>query len=153
MAAAAAAEPPPPASSAQEAFLRLAKYPLVAASDMGGDVRADVLDICTAALERYSAAADRDKATQAIADALGRRYGGPWHVVVGQDFHYTVTHEASGRGVGEGGGAAQGAEARATLHLPSRWRAPFPRPHPPSGEAPDALFCWGHHRGARMEVM
>lgn len=32
-------------------------------------------------------------AMQVIKEALDRRYGGPWHVVVGKTFAYEVTHE------------------------------------------------------------
>ncbi|KAL4423579.1 hypothetical protein ABPG77_004619 [Micractinium sp. CCAP 211/92] len=74
-----------------EAFYRMAKYPLVAASDCSADMKQEIVDVCVTACERH--AADVEKCTQVIKEALDRRYGGPWHVVVGKTFAYEVTHE------------------------------------------------------------
>lgn len=42
-------------------------------------------------VERH--AADMEKCTQAIKEGLDRRFGGPWHVVVGKAFAFEVTFE------------------------------------------------------------
>ena len=137
----------------------MAKYPLVAASDCTMDVKQDVVDVCQTAvrlrcmrrppphapapIEPRPAAplpeqvekwpADPEKSTQMIKEALDKRYGGPWHVVVGRAFAFEVTHEVRGRWRCAGAGAARcsGMEAgyrRAAAHA----AAPCRTPHAPA---------------------
>jgi dynein light chain 4 len=84
---------PPQAAALPADFssCRIAKYPLVASSDCTADVRTEAVDVCVAACERH--AADLEKCTQTIKDALDKRFGGPWHVVVGRAFAFEVTYE------------------------------------------------------------
>ncbi|KAI7839735.1 hypothetical protein COHA_006539 [Chlorella ohadii] len=69
----------------------MAKYPLVVQSDCTADVKTEVVDICVTAVERHPA--DAEKSTQMIKEALDKRFGGPWHVVVGRAFAFEVSHE------------------------------------------------------------
>ena len=48
-------------------------------------------------------AADMERCTQAIKEALDRRYGAAWHVVVGRTFAFKVTHEVGVRCAGRAG--------------------------------------------------
>lgn len=44
-----------------------------------------------------------ERCTQAIKEALDRRYGAAWHVVVGRAFAFEVTHEVGVRCAGRAG--------------------------------------------------
>ncbi|EFN59202.1 hypothetical protein CHLNCDRAFT_138129 [Chlorella variabilis] len=74
-----------------EAFYRMAKYPLVASSDCTADMKTEAMDVCISACERHPV--DLEKCTQMIKDGLDKRFGGPWHVVVGKAFAFQVTYE------------------------------------------------------------
>lgn len=97
----------------------MAKYPLVAASDCSVDVKQDVVDVCVTACERHGA--DVEKCTQTIKEALDKRWGGPWHVVVGRAFAFEITHEVGAAGwrrlVGAACAAGVRRHARCTPHL------------------------------------
>lgn len=41
------------------------------------------------------ARAHLQKAAQAAKEGLDRKFGAPWHCVVGEGFSYTVTHQAA----------------------------------------------------------
>ncbi|KAL4859342.1 Dynein light chain 4 [Chlorella vulgaris] len=92
-----------------EAFYRMAKYPLVASSDCPADMKTEAVDVCVAACERH--ASDIEKCTQMIKDTLDKRFGGPWHVVVGRAFSFEVTHEVRARVVDDACGRAAGTKS------------------------------------------
>ena len=48
-------------------------------------------DICITAVEKYTS--DVEKCTQMIKDQMDKKFGAPWHVVVGKAFSYEVTTE------------------------------------------------------------
>lgn len=48
-------------------------------------------DICITAVEKYTT--DVEKCTQMIKDQMDKKFGAPWHVVVGKAFSYEVTTE------------------------------------------------------------
>ena len=113
---------------------RMAKYPLVAASDCTVDMKQEAVDICVTACERHPA--DMDKCTQAIKEALDRRYGGPWCVVVGKAFAHAITHEVSKEKSGlQQAGRRRGAVPWELLcvlpHLPPPTTLHPPPPPPP----------------------
>lgn len=75
-----------------EAFLRAAKYTLVKFTDMGSEMKEEAMDICITAVEKHTT--DIEKCTQMIKDLMDKKFGAPWHVVVGRGFSYEVTYEA-----------------------------------------------------------
>ncbi|CAK0787088.1 hypothetical protein CVIRNUC_010304 [Coccomyxa viridis] len=58
---------------------------------MESDVKDEAADICVAAAEKYKD--NLEKAAQVIKDALDKKFGGRWHVVIGTDFAHRITHE------------------------------------------------------------
>mmetsp|Transcript_11983 Transcript_11983/g.21491 ORF Transcript_11983/g.21491 Transcript_11983/m.21491 type:complete len:102 (+) Transcript_11983:99-404(+) len=74
-----------------EAFLRVAKYTLVKFTDMHIEMREEAMDICITAVEKYPA--DLEKCTQMIKDQMDKKFGAPWHVVVGTGYSYDITYE------------------------------------------------------------
>lgn len=96
---AAAAQGTPPNNGQQQqqqqldvdAFLRAAKHPLVKHTDMGAEMREEALDVCITAVEKHPH--DVEKCTQIIKDQMDKKFGPPWHVVVGRAFAYDITYE------------------------------------------------------------
>lgn len=74
-----------------ETFLRVAKYPVVKYTDMLVEMKEDAMDLCITAVEKYPQ--DLEKCTQMIKDQMDKKFGSPWHVVVGQGFSFEITHE------------------------------------------------------------
>ncbi|KAK9784930.1 hypothetical protein WJX73_010202 [Symbiochloris irregularis] len=74
------------------AFLSMANYPLVKYTDMTTETRDSAVDICITAVEKFPS--DLEKCTQVIKDAMDKKFGFPWHVIVGKYFSYEVTSEA-----------------------------------------------------------
>ncbi|GFH18220.1 dynein light chain [Haematococcus lacustris] len=83
-----------------EAFLRVAKYTIVKNTDMNVEMKEEAMDICITAVEKYPN--DMEKCTQVprddsqmtmIKDQMDKKFGAPWHVVVGKGFGYEVTYE------------------------------------------------------------
>lgn len=54
--------------------------PLIRESDLPQELRAEAVDACTTGLEKH--AEDLDKAAAAIKEALDRRLGSPWQVLL-----------------------------------------------------------------------
>eukprot|EP00887_Chlorella_sp_A99_P005501 scaffold1.g5501.t1 len=84
----------------QEAFLRMAKYPLVAnthcnllPAGLSPDMKQEAVDMCITACEKFPAAADVEKCTQSIKEQLDKKFGPAWQVVVGKSFSFEITHE------------------------------------------------------------
>ncbi|GFH14678.1 dynein light chain [Haematococcus lacustris] len=69
-----------------EAFLRVAKYTIVKNTDMNVEMKEEAMDICITAVEKYPN--DMEKCTQMIKDQMDKKFGAPWHVVVGKGFGY-----------------------------------------------------------------
>eukprot|EP00884_Botryococcus_braunii_P006052 jgi/Botrbrau1/15448/Bobra.43_2s0072.1 len=74
-----------------EAFRKSANYPLIKHTDMPAEMRDEAMDICIIAVEKYQK--EMEKCTQMIKDTFDKKFGSPWHVVVGQDFSFEVTSE------------------------------------------------------------
>mmetsp|Transcript_31057 Transcript_31057/g.68955 ORF Transcript_31057/g.68955 Transcript_31057/m.68955 type:complete len:108 (+) Transcript_31057:226-549(+) len=86
-----AAPSPDVAFEDMEAFLRAAKYTLVKYTDMHVEMKEEAMDICITAVEKYPN--DTEKCTQMIKDQMDKKFGAPWHVVVGKGFSYEITYE------------------------------------------------------------
>mmetsp|Transcript_6655 Transcript_6655/g.15053 ORF Transcript_6655/g.15053 Transcript_6655/m.15053 type:complete len:109 (-) Transcript_6655:187-513(-) len=74
-----------------EAFLRAAKYTLVKFTDMNAEMKEESMDICITAVEKFPT--EMEKCTQMIKEQMDKKFGAPWHVVVGRAFSYEVTYE------------------------------------------------------------
>jgi dynein light chain 4 len=98
-----------------ESFQRAAKYTLVKFTDMHAEMKEEAMDICITAVEKYTS--DIEKCTQVLSplfsnaicslvhksrnlhvfqtikDQMDKKFGAPWHVVVGRAFAYEITTE------------------------------------------------------------
>ncbi len=66
-------------------------YPMVRESDMNEEMKAECLELCVNACERHSA--NNESAAKAIKEALDKRFGVSWHVVVGEGFGFEISYE------------------------------------------------------------
>eukprot|EP00798_Chlamydomonas_sp_ICE-L_P023958 gene23958-9530_t len=74
-----------------ESFLRVAKYTLVKFTDMHAEMKEEAMDICITAVEKFPD--ESEKCTQMIKEMMDKKFGAPWHVVVGSGFSYEITYE------------------------------------------------------------
>ncbi|KAF0296880.1 Dynein light chain 4, axonemal [Amphibalanus amphitrite] len=66
-------------------------YPLCRQSDMPEEMRTEVMELCVTACEKYSS--NNESAARMIKEAMDKKYGAPWHTVVGEAFGFEVSHE------------------------------------------------------------
>lgn len=67
-------------------------YPLEKLSDMPEEMRAECKDTVVNALDRPGIET-YEQAAKAIKEQLDKKFGPPWHVVVGEGFGFEVTYE------------------------------------------------------------
>eukprot|EP00241_Pyramimonas_parkeae_P010118 CAMPEP_0114249768 /NCGR_PEP_ID=MMETSP0058-20121206/14329_1 /TAXON_ID=36894 /ORGANISM="Pyramimonas parkeae, CCMP726" /LENGTH=108 /DNA_ID=CAMNT_0001363357 /DNA_START=294 /DNA_END=617 /DNA_ORIENTATION=+ len=79
---------PPPD---REGFLKLAKYPLIKHTDMLEEMRIEAVELCVSAIEKFPT--NLEKATQMIKEGMDKKFGAPWHVVIGEGFSFEITYE------------------------------------------------------------
>ncbi|XP_033337181.1 dynein axonemal light chain 4 [Megalopta genalis] len=66
-------------------------YPLCKQSDMSEEMKQEAIEMCVTATEKYT---DNYKlAARAIKYGLEKRFGGPFHVVVGESYASAVTYQ------------------------------------------------------------
>ena len=75
----------------KDAYLKLAQYPLIKHTDMESEMRAEATEICTSAVEKFPT--NMEKSSQYIKDAMDKKFGAPWNVVLGEYFSFEVTSE------------------------------------------------------------
>lgn len=74
-----------------EAFLKIAKYPLIKYTDMSLEMKEEAMDVAITAVEKYPG--DLEKCTELIKQTMDKKFGAPWHVVAGKGFSYSCTYE------------------------------------------------------------
>ncbi|KAF3420854.1 hypothetical protein E2986_01014 [Frieseomelitta varia] len=67
-------------------------YPLCKYSDMKEEMKQEVMEICVTATEKYTD--NHELAARNIKDSLDKRFGGPFHVVIGESYACAVTYQA-----------------------------------------------------------
>ncbi|KAL3313760.1 Dynein light chain 4, axonemal [Cichlidogyrus casuarinus] len=70
---------------------RIHTYPLCKYSDMGEELRTEVMELVVTACEKYSA--NNEAAARVVKETLDKKFGSAWHVVVGEGFGFEITHE------------------------------------------------------------
>ncbi|GBG66910.1 hypothetical protein CBR_g72665 [Chara braunii] len=75
----------------REAFLKMAKYPLVKHSDMVEEVRLEAVEMVITAIEKHGT--NYELGARNIKDIMDKKFGGPWHCVIGEYFAFHITHE------------------------------------------------------------
>lgn len=66
-------------------------YPLVTKTDMPDKIKAEVMEMCVSACEKH--ATNNENAAQMIKEALDKKFGASWHVVVGEGFGFEISYE------------------------------------------------------------
>ena len=66
-------------------------YPMIRYSDMSEDMRAETLEVCVNACEKHSLS--NENAAKMIKETLDKRFGGSWHVIVGEGYGFDISYE------------------------------------------------------------
>ncbi|KAB0795588.1 hypothetical protein PPYR_12427 [Photinus pyralis] len=66
-------------------------YPLVRNSDMNEEMRTESVEIVVTACEKHSA--NNEMAARMIKEQMDKKFGPPFHVVVGEGFGFEITYE------------------------------------------------------------
>ncbi|XP_037044583.1 dynein light chain 4, axonemal [Bradysia coprophila] len=66
-------------------------YPLVKHSDMIEEMKTDCIELSITACEKF--AANYEMAAKTIKDAMDKKFGTFWHVIVGEGFGFEVSYE------------------------------------------------------------
>ncbi|XP_073847805.1 dynein axonemal light chain 4 [Musca autumnalis] len=66
-------------------------YPLVKHSDMNEEMRTEAIELSITACEKY--ASNYEQAARIIKEAMDKKFGIYWHVVVGEGFGFEITYE------------------------------------------------------------
>eukprot|EP00898_Chlorokybus_atmophyticus_P007152 jgi/Chlat1/7438/Chrsp6S00597 len=99
----------------REAFLKMARYPVIRACDMVEELRLEALEAVVSGVERYASGGsalpsssgggggaggggggrggDWEAAARYAKETMDKKFGGPWHCVVGEYFAFEITHE------------------------------------------------------------
>ncbi|XP_002162246.1 dynein axonemal light chain 4 [Hydra vulgaris] len=72
-------------------YKRLHSYPLIKHSDMNEEMRAEAMELCVTACEKFQS--NNEAAAKMIKESLDKKFGSPWHCVVGESYGYEITHE------------------------------------------------------------
>lgn len=66
-------------------------YPLEKLSDMGDEMKAECKDTVVNALEKFPDS--YENAARFVKEQLDRKFGAPWHCVIGEGFGFEITYE------------------------------------------------------------
>lgn len=73
-------------------FKKTLQKPLIASEDMSAETSAEAVEIITAAIDKFLATENYEKAAQSIKDGLDKKLGPTWHCVVGEGFGFNITY-------------------------------------------------------------
>mmetsp|Transcript_43158 Transcript_43158/g.137837 ORF Transcript_43158/g.137837 Transcript_43158/m.137837 type:complete len:115 (+) Transcript_43158:137-481(+) len=82
-----------------EGYLRMAKYPIIRHTDMVEEVRAEAVELCITAVEKFCGGEgglynrNFEKASQLVKEGMDKKFGGPWQVIFGEGFGFEVQYE------------------------------------------------------------
>jgi len=66
------------------------QYPLEKEVSMTDEMKADAKDMVVNALDKFD---NYEHAARFVKDQMDRKFGAPWHCVIGEGFGYEVTYE------------------------------------------------------------
>lgn len=75
----------------RDAYIKMAGYALIKHTDMSAEMRAEAVEICTSAVEKFPT--DTEKSSKQIKELMDRKFGKPWNVALGESFSFEVTSE------------------------------------------------------------
>ncbi|XP_065155612.1 dynein axonemal light chain 4 [Atheta coriaria] len=68
-------------------------YPLIRESDMPEEMKQESMEMAVTACEKF--AANNEAAAKMIKEQMDKKFGPPFHVVVGEGFGFEITYECS----------------------------------------------------------
>ncbi|XP_026474350.1 dynein light chain 4, axonemal [Ctenocephalides felis] len=66
-------------------------YPLVKFSDMSDEMKSESVELAVTACEKF--AANNEAAARMVKEAMDKKFGPSWHVVVGEGFGFEVSYQ------------------------------------------------------------
>ncbi|KAF5306146.1 hypothetical protein FQR65_LT07422 [Abscondita terminalis] len=66
-------------------------YPIVKTSDMHEEMKLECVEIAVTACEKHSA--NNEAAARMIKEQMDKKFGAPFHVVVGEGYGFEITYE------------------------------------------------------------
>nr|XP_061781979.1 dynein axonemal light chain 4-like [Nerophis lumbriciformis] len=66
-------------------------FPIVRHTDMPKPMKTEAIAFCMAAFEKF--ANNNEHAAKMVKEAMDKKFGAAWHVVIGESFGFGVTHE------------------------------------------------------------
>jgi dynein light chain 4 len=71
-------------------YKRLHNFPLIKYSDMNEELRMEAMELCVTACEKH--AANNELAAKMIKETMDKKFGGPWHAIVGEGYSFEITY-------------------------------------------------------------
>nr|XP_057936144.1 dynein axonemal light chain 4-like [Doryrhamphus excisus] len=68
-------------------------FPIVRHTDMPKHMKIEAISLCMTAFEKFPD--NNESAAQLVKDAMDKKFGTAWHVVIGEGFGFGLTHEAN----------------------------------------------------------
>ncbi|GAB6032636.1 Dynein light chain 4, axonemal [Chamberlinius hualienensis] len=66
-------------------------YPLIRETDMTEEMKIETIDLCVTACEKFTN--NNESAARMVKEAMDKKFGLSWHVVIGESYGLEVTHE------------------------------------------------------------
>ncbi|KAJ8917772.1 hypothetical protein NQ315_010678 [Exocentrus adspersus] len=80
-------------NKAEEAKKIVHTYPLIRHSDMAEEMRTEVMELVATACEKF--ANSNEAAAKMIKEEMDKKFGPPFHVVVGEGFGFEISYECT----------------------------------------------------------
>eukprot|EP00055_Hartaetosiga_balthica_P014094 m.75612 g.75612 ORF g.75612 m.75612 type:complete len:96 (-) comp8487_c0_seq2:1057-1344(-) len=66
-------------------------FALVVKTDLNEEMLAECTESAQTAIEKHSSS--NENASKMLKEIMDKKFGGPWHVVIGETFGFEVTHQ------------------------------------------------------------
>eukprot|EP00056_Hartaetosiga_gracilis_P007778 m.112083 g.112083 ORF g.112083 m.112083 type:complete len:91 (+) comp12776_c4_seq1:257-529(+) len=66
-------------------------YPLVVKTDLNEEMLVECTESAQTAIEKHSNS--NEDAAKMLKELMDKKFGGPWHVVIGEAFGFELTHQ------------------------------------------------------------
>ena len=73
---------------------KIMSKPVIKQTDMVAEMATESQEIVVMALDKYIASSKWETAARMIMEGMDKKWGGSWHVCVGEGFGFRVTHQA-----------------------------------------------------------
>lgn len=75
-------------------FKKVLQKPLVANEDMPTEMAQEVIEIITAAVDKFLSTENYEKAAHTIKESLDKKFGPNWHCCIGEGFGFDVSYNS-----------------------------------------------------------